>query len=180
MSGIEKGIEEGYEIGLADAISESLLNGAWTETTQPEIKLLKSPKETLSEETATLRARNLFIEKGIIGPFFVMGRSGISGSQNEIDFYNFYRETSDKSITVLSKNPTQQAQTYLDAIKSTKIMHVHEYALSQFHHFEKKMGDELLGGPEYKTAKVNADYWSKAEQVAKGAVEYKIKNNLRD
>lgn len=111
--------KEGFEKGLGDEVSRALISGEWNRRAQPEIKLLQAPK--MEDETELLlRARGIFIEKGVIGPFFSEDRRDKSRSQDEIDFYNFYCETRKKYIKALSQNSTLLGKNHLEAVKKNK------------------------------------------------------------
>jgi hypothetical protein len=172
--------EKGFEIGLGDAISNSLVSGEWKKNNAAEIKLLKAPEKLTGEEEVALMVRNLFIRKGVFEPFFIDFGNETSRSQDEVDFYNFYRETRSKYIHGLSQHSTLIEQIHLETIQNTNITLVHEYAEMQFDHFSRELGRQLFGSKEYWELGMYADYWSRAEQIARGAVEYKIRNGLSD
>ena len=172
--------EKGFEKGFGDEISSSLVSGEWKKNNAAQIKLLKAPEKLTGEEEVALMVRNLFIRKDVFEPFFVDDRSETSRSQNEIDFYNFYCETRSKYIHGLSQHSTLIDQIHLETIKNTNITLVHEYAKLQFDHFSKELGGQLFGSKEYWGLGMHADYWSKAEEVARGAVEYKLRNGLSE
>lgn len=171
--------EKGFEKGLGDEVSRALISGEWNRRVQPEIKLLQAP-EMEDETELLLKARGIFIEKSVVEPFFREDRSGKSRSQDEIDFYNFYCETRKKYIKVLSQNSTLLGKNHLEAVKKTNIKLVHEYAEFQFDYYSRELGDQLFGSKEYWRLGMHADYWSRAEQIARGAVEYKLTNGLRE
>lgn len=136
--------EIGFEKGLGDEVSEAFRNGTWNTKTQPEMKLLKAPEGVSVREEATLRARNLFIEKGVIEPFFAEDRSDTSLSQNEIDFYDFYCKMRTRFVSGLSVHTILMSKIHLESIKGTNIVDVHKYAEFQYDKLSRECDNSYL------------------------------------
>jgi hypothetical protein len=178
---------EGFEIGLGDEIGNLLQSGEWQRANPPAPVMSgnwaeaaggrSAPDRTFVEnKTAVLEKLN-FIENHVFKKFF-SEEHAMSGQEEERAFLEFFKSGKTKRLENLALYPTQNSRVQSQIVETTTIREAHRFSEYQFDYFSRAKGKELIGSGKFIELAKEADYWLKAEQVARGAVEFSIRNRL--
>ena len=159
-------IEGIYDNKLGDEVSRLLVSGEWR------LLSTNAPEEISPEEQNAIEsAKNVFICQEVIGPFMSKLSIATSRSQAEKDLYEFFKNTKDRIKKKVVNNEGESVCRVAKAKVDTSIYDVHHCTEMQLDYFSGELGKRTPRTNEYAEALITADYWSKAEQLAKGAVE---------